>query len=159
MKKRILFICLGNICRSPSAEAIMKHYVRERGLDDLFYIDSAGISGYHSGDTADERMQRHAIRRGYELTSLSRQFYPDADFAGFDMIIGMDDQNVRDLRRMANTGEERDKVYKMTDFCHRFSYRDSVPDPYYGGDTGFELVLDLLEDAIEGLLDDLKEES
>lgn len=157
MKKRILFICLGNICRSPSAEAIMKHYVKERGLEEQFFIDSAGISGYHSGDPADKRMQQHAILRGYELTSLSRKFYPDADFEGFDMIIGMDDQNVRDLRQMATTEEERGKIYKMTDFCQRFSYRDSVPDPYYGGDSGFELVLDLLEDAVEGLLERLKD--
>lgn len=135
----------------------MKHYVKERGLEEQFFIDSAGISGYHSGDPADKRMQQHAILRGYELTSLSRKFYPDADFEDFDMIIGMDDQNVRDLRQMATTEEERGKIYKMTDFCQRFSYRDSVPDPYYGGDSGFELVLDLLEDAVEGLLERLKD--
>ena len=152
MKKRILFVCLGNICRSPSAEAIMKYYVKERGLEEQYYIDSAGISGYHSGDPADRRMQSHAIRRGYDLTSLSRKFYPDADFSDFDMIIGMDDQNIRDLQRMATSEEEKNKIFKMTDFCQRFSYRDSVPDPYYGGDSGFELVLDLLEDAVEGLL-------
>lgn len=152
MKKRILFICLGNICRSPSAEAIMKYYVKERGLEGQYYIDSAGISGYHSGDPADRRMQSHAIRRGYDLTSLSRKFYPDADFSDFDMIIGMDDQNIRDLQRMATSAEEKNKIFKITDFCQRFSYRDSVPDPYYGGDSGFELVLDLLEDAVEGLL-------
>ena len=152
MKKRILFVCLGNICRSPSAEAIMKYYVKERGLEEQYYIDSAGISGYHSGDPADRRMQSHAIRRGYDLTSLSRMFYLDADFSDFDMIIGMDDQNIRDLQRMATSEEERNKIHKMTDFCQRFSYRDSVPDPYYGGDSGFELVLDLLEDAVEGLL-------
>lgn len=102
------------------------------------------------------RMQSHAIRRGYDLTSLSRKFYPDADFSDFDMIIGMDDQNIRDLQRMATSEEEKNKIFKMTDFCQRFSYRDSVPDPYYGGDSGFELVLDLLEDAVEGLLDQLE---
>lgn len=156
MEKRILFVCLGNICRSPSAEAIFKYYVKERGMEDQFYIDSAGISGYHSGDPADRRMQSHAVRRGYELTSLSRKFYPDADFETFDMIIGMDDQNIRDLRAMARSEEEISKIYKMTDFCQRFSYQDAVPDPYYGGDAGFELVLDLLEDAVEGLLQKLK---
>ena len=112
----------------------MKYYVKERGLEGQYYIDSAGISGYHSGDPADRRMQSHAIRRGYDLTSLSRKFYPDADFSDFDM----------------------NKIFKITDFCQRFSYRDSVPDPYYGGDSGFELVLDLLEDAVEGLLDQLE---
>lgn len=130
----------------------MKYYVKERGVEDQFCIDSAGISGYHSGDPADKRMQCHAVRRGYDLTSLSRKFYPDADFSNFDMIIGMDDQNIRDLQRMATSEEEKNKIFKMTDFCQRFSYRDSVPDPYYGGDSGFELVLDLLEDAVDGLL-------
>ena len=128
----------------------MKYYVKERGLEGQYYIYSAGISGYHSGDPADRRMQSHAIRRGYDLTSLSRKFYPDADFSDFDMIIGMDDQNIRDLQRMATSEEEKNKIFKLTDFCQRFSYRDSVPDPYYGGDSGFELVLDLLEDAVEG---------
>ena len=84
----------------------MKYYVKERGLEGQYYIDSAGISGYHSGDPADRRMQSHAIRRGYDLTSLSRKFYPDADFSDFDMIIGMDDQNIRDLQRMATSAKE-----------------------------------------------------
>lgn len=155
MKKRILFICLGNICRSPSAEAIMKQRVRERGVEDLFYIDSAGIGGWHTGDSADKRMMAHAAKRGYELTHRSRKFYPDADFNSFDLIIGMDNQNVRDLLSMANTAEEAGKICKMTDFCQRFNYRNGVPDPYYGGAEGFELVLDLLEDAVDGLLDKL----
>lgn len=158
MKKRILFVCLGNICRSPSAEAIMKYYIKKRGLESQYDVDSAGISGYHSGDHADRRMRSHAIRRWYDLTSLSRKFYPDADFSNFDMIIGMDDQNINDLRRLAASEEENKKIYKMTDFCQRFSYRDSIPDPYYGGDAGFELVLDLLEDAVEGLLDWLEKD-
>ena len=157
MKKRILFICLGNICRSPSAEAIMKRQIRERGVEDLFYVDSAGISGWHSGDSADRRMMAHAAKRGYELTHRSRRFYPEADFADFDLIIGMDDENIRDLLSMAKTPEETAKIYKMTDFSRRFNYRDEVPDPYYGGDAGFELVLDLLEDAVGGLLDELLE--
>ena len=102
-------------------------------------------------------MQHHAKRRGYELTSRSRKFYPSADFKEFDMIIGMDDQNVRDLRALAETEEELGKIYKMTDFCRRFSYRTAVPDPYYGGDAGFELVLDLLEDGVEGLLEKFRD--
>lgn len=155
--KKLLFVCLGNICRSPSAEAVMKHYVKEKGWEDRFFIDSAGLSGWHSGGPADERMQHHAKRRGYELTSRSRKFYPSADFKEFDMIIGMDDQNVRDLRALAETEEELGKIYKMTDFCRRFSYRTAVPDPYYGGDAGFELVLDLLEDGVEGLLEKFRD--
>ena len=154
--KKILFVCLGNICRSPSAEAVMKYYVKERGWEDRFFIDSAGLSGWHSGEPADERMRQHAENRGYELTSRSRKFYPPADFKEFDMIIGMDDQNIRDLRALADTEEELGKIHKMTDFCRHFSCRTAIPDPYYGGEVGFELVLDLLEDGVEGLLDALK---
>ena len=150
--KKILFVCLGNICRSPGAEAIMKAWIKKEGKEKEFLIDSAGLYSGHAGALPDERMRRHASRRGYVLDSRARTFYPTADFAEFDMIIGMDDQNIRDLQRMATSEEERNKIHKMTDFCQRFSYRDSVPDPYYGGDSGFELVLDLLEDAVEGLL-------
>lgn len=156
MKKSLLFVCLGNICRSPSAEAVMKDLVSKQGLEDDFFIDSAGTSGWHNGDGADPRMKSHAIRRGIDLTSISRKFYPDSDFEEFDMIIGMDDQNIRDLNAMSSSKEERSKIYKMTDFCRRFDYMDAVPDPYYGGDQGFELVLDILEDACEGLLEEIK---
>ena len=154
--KKILFVCLGNICRSPGAEAIMKAWIKKEGKEKEFLIDSAGLYSGHAGALPDERMRRHASRRGYVLDSRARTFYPTADFAEFDMIIGMDDQNIRDLQRMATSEEEKNKIFKMTDFCQRFSYRDSVPDPYYGGDSGFELVLDLLEDAVEGLLDQLE---
>ena len=155
--KKILFVCLGNICRSPGAEAIMKAWIKKEGKEKEFLIDSAGLYSGHAGALPDERMRRHASRRGYVLDSRARTFYPTADFAEFDMIIGMDDQNIRDLQRMATSEEEKNKIFKMTDFCQRFSYRDSVPDPYYGGDSGFELVLDLLEDAVEGLLTYLDE--
>ena len=158
MKKRILFICLGNICRSPSAEAIMKYYVKDRGLEEQYYIDSAGISGYHSGDPADRRMQSHAIRRGYDLTSLSRKFYPDADFSDFDMIIGMDDRNIEDLKDKAPSPEEWKKIHRMTEYCNRIP-ADHVPDPYYGGAEGFEYVLDILEDACSGLLISLTQDN
>lgn len=153
MDKSLLFVCLGNICRSPSAEAVMKELVEKNGLESNFHIDSAGTSGWHNGDGADARMKAHAIRRGIELTSISRKFYPDSDFEEFDMIIGMDDQNIRDLMAMSSNDNERSKIHKMTDFCRRFDHVDSVPDPYYGGDQGFELVLDILEDACEGLLE------
>lgn len=159
MKKSLLFVCLGNICRSPSAEAVMKDIVLREGLDDKFFIDSAGTSGWHMGDEADSRMKSHAIRRGVELTSISRKFYPDSDFEQFDMIIGMDDQNIRDLLSVARNQEERSKIYKMTDFCIRYKNHDSVPDPYFGGDQGFELVLDILEDTCEGLLKKIMSET
>ncbi|MCL3779318.1 low molecular weight phosphotyrosine protein phosphatase [Prolixibacteraceae bacterium JC049] len=154
-KQRILFVCLGNICRSPSAEAVFTGLVKQAGLLNQIEIDSAGTSGFHAGEPADRRMQSHAIKRGYNLTSLSRPVDRVNDFDDFDMIIGMDDSNMDNLNQMAPTLEATQKLYKMTDFCTRFDY-DHVPDPYYGGSEGFELVLDLLEDACEGLLEEVK---
>lgn len=149
--KRILFVCLGNICRSPGAEAIMKAVVNREGKEPEFYIDSAGLYSGHAGALPDARMRSHAGKRGYRLDSRARVFYPSADFADFDMIIGMDDQNIRGLKQLAETDAERNKIFKMTDFCQKNSHYTVVPDPYYEGADGFELVLDLLEDAVEGL--------
>lgn len=148
---RLLFVCLGNICRSPSAEGIMKHYVERKGVSDRFFIDSAGTYGGHAGALPDERMRRHAARRGYELTSRSRQFYPSADFEQFDLIICMDSQNVANVKAMCVNEQESKKIVKMTDFSKNYRLYNEVPDPYYGGEAGFELVLDLLEDATQGL--------
>ncbi len=150
-KKKILFVCLGNICRSPSAEAVFTGLVKSRGLESEFEIDSAGTSGWHVGEQADQRMQKHAVKRGYNLTSISRKFNPNIDFDHFDYIIGMDDDNIRSLKNMARNKANLSKIYKMTYFASSTEY-DEVPDPYYGGEQGFELVLDLLEDACEGLL-------
>lgn len=155
-KQRILFVCLGNICRSPSAEAVFRGLAKERGLNNAIEIDSAGTAAYHAGEPADRRMQTHATKRGYNLTSISRPVDTSSDFDYFDMIIGMDDSNMDHLNEMAPTLEATEKLYKMTDFCSKFDY-DHVPDPYYGGAEGFELVLDLLEDACQGLLEDVKE--
>ncbi len=149
MKKKILFVCLGNICRSPSAEAVFKGLVQGKGVQDQFLIDSAGTYGYHEGEPADRRMQSHAVKRGYNLTSISRSFDSGSDWKRFDFIIAMDDSNLRDLKDMARNSDDLKKLYKMTDFSTKFNYSE-VPDPYYGGDQGFELVLDLLEDASEG---------
>jgi protein-tyrosine phosphatase len=153
-KIKIIFVCLGNICRSPSAEAVFKGLVKKRGLDRQFIIDSAGTSGWHVGETSDRRMQKHAVKRGYSLDSVSRQFDPDEDFDRFDLIIGMDDENILALKKMAGDQSDLKKIYKMTDFSKEWSYTE-VPDPYYGGEEGFELVLDLLEDACSGLLDSI----
>lgn len=152
MKKSVLFVCLGNICRSPSAEAVFTAMVNQRGLSAFYDIDSAGTSGWHAGGPADRRMSKHASRRGYELTSISRKFDPQTDFDRFEYIIGMDDENIRALRAMVRNAEDREKIHKMTDFRQTLSYNE-VPDPYYGGEEGFELVLDLLEDACAGLLE------
>ena len=156
-KTKILFVCMGNICRSPSAEAVMKNLVEKKGLEDQFEIDSAGTIGYHAGEPADSRMKRHALDRGVELTSISRKINPQKDFNYFDMIIGMDDSNMSDLYDMATDEESRKKLYKMTDFCVNHTV-NSVPDPYYGGAKGFEMVLDILEDACNGLFEQLNKD-
>ena len=149
-KKKILFVCLGNICRSPAAEGIMKHKVRERNVENLFYIDSAGTHGYHEGDLPDYRMRAHAAKRAYRLNSHSRPV-KESDFYEFDYIIAMDDDNVYNLRRKAPDEDSRKKIRLMTDYSKNIT-ADHVPDPYYGGAQGFENVLDILEDACENFL-------
>ena len=149
--KRILFVCLGNICRSSTAEAVMKHLVSQAGRELEFEIDSAGILSYHRGELPDPRMRAHAARRGYTLDHRSRPVCTD-DFLHFDLIIGMDDRNLDDLRDRAPSPEACRKICRMTDYCTRYTWADHVPDPYYGGAEGFEQVLDLLEDACAGLL-------
>lgn len=151
-KTKILFVCMGNICRSPSAEAVFAGLVKSRGLGTKFHIDSAGTTAYHVGEKADRRMQSHAIKRGFKLTSISRHFNPETDFDYFDLIIGMDDDNMHNLKRSARNTADLDKLSKMTDYRKEMKYTE-VPDPYYGGEAGFELVLDILEDACEGLLE------
>ncbi len=148
MKIKILFVCLGNICRSPSAEAVFKYLVDEKGESNNYFIDSAGTSAYHVGDRADARMRSHAKKRGIELTSISRQFILE-DFDHFDYIIAMDQENMYALKNLARDKSDLDKLHFMTDFSKKYNY-NHIPDPYYGGDQGFELVLDLLEDSGEG---------
>lgn len=148
-QKKILFVCLGNICRSPSAEAVFKGLVKNKGVAQNFEIDSAGTYAYHEGEPADRRMQQHAIKRGYNLTSISRPFHPDKDWDYFDYIIAMDNSNLRDLKGVARNANDHKKLHKMTDFSINSKYQE-VPDPYYGGPDGFDLVIDLLEDTGEG---------
>lgn len=150
---KLLFVCLGNICRSPAAEAVMQRQVEQAGCADRFEIDSAGTYGGHAGEGADPRMQRAAAKRGYRLTSRSRRIRVE-DFERFDRIIVMDDVNYEQVHRMAPDRESAQKIYRMVEFCrhHQATY---VPDPYYEGAEGFEIVLDLLEDACQGLYEDL----
>ena len=147
----ILFICMGNICRSPSAEAVMQALVKKRGLENEILCDSAGTIDYHKGNPADARMQEHAVLRGYELNSISRPFEGD-DFEKFDFIITMDDDNYRQIQWNDQSKKYAEKIRRMTDFCSSKTVSE-VPDPYYGGEQGFENVLDILEDACQGLLE------
>ena len=130
----------------------MRRLVAERGLEGVIEIDSAGTYGGHAGDLPDRRMRVHAQRRGYNLTHRSRRV-TGADLELFDLIVGMDSSNVSDLRSMAATLTEVEKIVPMGRFIRRFPHYDHVPDPYYEGSEGFELVLDLLEDSCEALLD------
>lgn len=155
-KIRLLFVCLGNICRSPAAEGIMASIVEKNGLQDVIEVDSAGTSGWHEGELPDERMRMHGDRRGYDFCSRARKFRK-SDFADFDYILVMDRQNYSNVTTLAAEPEERTKVHMMTDFSQQYTH-DHIPDPYYGGASGFELVLDLLEDACEGLLQTIKKE-
>lgn len=150
---KLLFVCLGNICRSPSGEAVMNHFIEQRGLSKLIECDSAGTYGGHAGEPADSRMQRHAILRGYDLTSRSRQI-KQKDLEHFDYIIAMDNSNLRNISNLDKKDIYSEKIVKMTDYCSRCA-EDEVPDPYYGGAAGFEHVLDILEDACEGLLNEV----
>lgn len=146
---KILFVCLGNICRSAAAEAVMKSILEEHGVSDKFFIDSAGILSVHQGERADARMRSVASTRGYNVTSISRPVTYD-DFDKFDWIIGMDDNNVEALLDKAVTQEQKEKVLRMADFSTdpNVTY---VPDPYYGGLKGFDNVIDILEDACDSL--------
>ena len=145
----VLFVCLGNICRSPMAEGVFNRILERENQQENFNVDSAGLHDYHQGELPDSRMRAHANRRGYTLTHRSRPV-TKADFDKFDYIIGMDNQNIRGLTRLAQTDEHRAKILQMTDFCTLHNAAE-VPDPYYGGAQGFEYVIDLLEDAVGNL--------
>ena len=151
-QKSILFVCLGNICRSPTGEGVFQHLVEERGLESQITSDSAGTIGYHEGNPADRRMREHASRRGYDLTSRSRKITTD-DLDRFDLVIAMDRQNQSDIRTLDSSATN---VKLLSDFLDD-SWPVDVPDPYYGGSEGFETVLDMIEAACPVLLDELLE--
>ncbi len=146
---KILFVCLGNICRSPTAEGVLRSLCSNSEID--WEIDSAGTSGHHIGERADERMRSHARKRGYSLESLSRKFDPHKDFEGFDKIIVMDEPNLRDIKNLDLKKKYSSKIELMTKYCTKFE-ASKVPDPYYGGAKGFEVVLDIVEDACRGII-------
>ena len=153
---RILFVCLGNICRSPTAEGVMRHLLRERGLDGEIEIDSAGTGGWHVGAAPDERATGAARRRGIALEGAARRVTP-ADFDDFDLLVAMDGENLQDLRAIAPDDDARRRVRLLREFDPASAGAPDldVPDPYYGGPDGFDEVLDLVEAACRGLLDEV----
>ena len=153
-KHTVLFICLGNICRSPAAEGIMKSLVETAGLSDEFEIDSAGIGSWHVGQLPDSRMRKCGAEHGYRFDSHARQFQR-SDFKRFDTIVVMDNENYRAITSMASSQADKDKVVRMADFLTSHREYTTVPDPYYGDYRDCELVIILLEDACQGLLDEL----
>ena len=153
---RVLFVCMGNICRSPAAEGVFLHLLAEAGLEDCFAVDSAGTGGWHVGHRADRRMIAAAERRGIHLPSRARQIEA-ADLQRFDHILTMDADNLAAVQRLERQAPGGARISPLTDHCRRLRSPE-VPDPYYGGDHGFERVLDLLEDACAGLLEDLLQE-
>lgn len=152
---RVLFVCLGNICRSPTAEGIFRHQVDKAGLNDRFVIDSAGTGAWHAGDPPDRRSTLEALKHGIDISRQRARKVTDADFHEFDYILAMDDQNYRDLLERCPPSEEH-KVSLMLNHGP-FKGINTVPDPYYNAD-GFDLVYSLLEDACQGLLDKIVEE-
>jgi protein-tyrosine phosphatase len=153
----LLFVCLGNICRSPTAEAVMGALVAEAGLDDRIRCDSAGTGGWHVGDLPDERARETARRRGLELTHRGRQVRGPGDLRPFDLVLAMDRDNLADLRAMAPPEWPDDRIRLLREFEPGAPAGAEVPDPYYGGDDGFAEVFDICRRACRGLLEHLVE--
>lgn len=151
----VLFVCLGNICRSPLAEGVFRHVVREAGLEHRFEIDSAGTSAYHIGDPPDRRTAAVATRRGITLDSRARQFRPE-DFGRFDYVFAMDRDNLAALERAARTAGSGGEVRLLREFDPEAGDDLEVPDPYYGGPQGFEEVHDIVDRACRNLFDHLR---
>ncbi|MBQ8272519.1 MAG: low molecular weight phosphotyrosine protein phosphatase [Tidjanibacter sp.] len=156
--KKILFVCLGNICRSSAADEIMRQQVLSAGLGAEFEIDSAGTYGGHAGDLPDPRMRAAGKRRGYNFTHRSRKVRSE-DFERFDLLLAMDDSVYESLSRLAPTVDSLQKLERMADYIPRHFGYDYVPDPYYEGAEGFELVLDMLEEGCRELLEELRIEN
>ena len=153
-KARVLFVCMGNICRSPTGEGVLKKRADDRGLADRVEVDSAGTIAYHAGERADGRMRRAAEKRGYRLDSVARQF-ERADFDRFDLIVAMDRSNLADILSVDGSGAHEEKVRLLSDFIGGEWPRD-VPDPYYGGASGFETVYEMVRRSCQALLDRIR---
>jgi protein-tyrosine phosphatase len=151
VKVKVLFVCMGNICRSPTAEAVFRHCVEQAGLSHVVIADSAGTHDYHLGDAPDPRAQRAGARRGYDLSRLRARQVSMSDYAEFDFVLAMDHVNLKALRRLCPT-QHAHKVQLLGAYCDGASRGCAVPDPYYGVEEDFERVLDLAEEAAQSLL-------
>jgi protein-tyrosine phosphatase len=154
MSYRVLLVCMGNICRSPTAEGVFRYFIKINNLGDVVEVDSAGTHGYHVGEAPDSRTQRAASARGYNLSQLRARKVARQDLDYFDLVLAMDKSNLDNLRRMA-TPEQQARIGLFMDYSKNFD-DDEVPDPYYGLGHGFDLVLDMVEDASLGLVDEIK---
>ncbi len=154
---RLLFVCLGNICRSPAAEGVMRALVEAEGLGERVAIRSAGTGGWHAGKLPDQRMRSAAQNRGYDLSSRARQI-SENDLRDYDLVLVMDQQNHREIRSFDTESRFAKKIRLFCDFCTDHDAKE-VPDPYYGGEQGFEHVLDLLEDGCRGVLQHIRQQS
>jgi protein-tyrosine phosphatase len=152
---RILFVCLGNICRSPTAEAVLRALAAREAPELALEVDSAGTAGYHIGEPPDPRTRAAALRRGYDLSALRARVVEPGDFERFDLILAMDRENLRVLRRRAPAAAH-ERLRLFLEFAAPAGGPEDVPDPYYGGANGFEEVLDLVEGAARGLLAHLR---
>lgn len=152
---RVCFVCLGNICRSPTAEAVFTKFVQDAALEDQFQIDSAGTANYHVGELADARSRAAAKRRGYEIRHRARQFLR-TDFDAFDVVCAMDAENYQSLVQLAPDADAQQKVKLLRSFDATAKRGAEVPDPYYGGDRGFDEVIEICERSCRGLLDQLR---
>jgi len=156
MAYRVLLVCMGNICRSPTAEGVLRQFIKINNLGDVVEVDSAGTHGYHVGEAPDSRTQRAAAIRGYNLSQLRARKVARQDLDYFNLILAMDKSNLDNLQRMASP-EQQDRIKLFMDYSKNFDDNE-VPDPYYGLGHGFDLVLDMVEDAALGLIDEIKKE-
>ena len=154
MTYRVLLVCMGNICRSPTAEGVLRCFIKNNNLGDKVEVDSAGTHGYHVGEAPDSRTQRAAAVRGYNLSQLRARKVARQDLDYFDLILAMDKSNLDNLRRLA-TPEQQERIKLFMDYARSFD-DDEVPDPYYDLGHGFDLVLDMVEDASLGLIEEIK---
>ncbi|MEX2160845.1 MAG: low molecular weight protein-tyrosine-phosphatase [Anaerolineales bacterium] len=153
---KIIFVCLGNIIRSPLAARLFERAAQQAGLAQKYAVDSAGTGGWHAGEAPDERMQRTAARRGFHYTNRARQL-ERGDLDAFDLIIAMDLENKADIEALASKAEQRAKIHLLREFDPQASGAPAVPDPWYGGPTGFEDAYDIIERSVQGLLTALEE--